>query len=387
MKYSLPLVSLFLILFLGGIFYFLNSHSVDGTAVSGTDVEIPVRTAQARRISLPLKMKLAGELRPVNHAEVVSRLDGKVTEVRFKVGDFVRAGTVVATVQVSGLEQRRERIEGGVGAARADLQSKQDELVAMEKRLAKDRELLRRDLIARRDVEQGETAAETARAQSELARAQLAQQEAMLAQVRALQSLSRLAAPISGDVDAILIAPGAFVGEGTAIASVVGLNTLKLIARISGADRPGLRLGAKAQISNASLPGKVLEGKIMRLAPERSDLGAMTEIEVQVNNVQRYLRPGMQVEALIDLDSLEDFLLVPRSAVILRNESNYLYKVADGRAVLQQIVIGRERGEEIAIVQGLQEGEWVLADYFSAIAHGTRVRPLEKDRNRDSSRN
>ena len=49
--------------------------------------------------------------------------------------------------------------------------------------------------------------------------------------------------------------------------------------------------------------------------------------------------------------------------------------------------MGRERGEELAIVPGLKEGEWVLADYFSAIAPGTRVRPLEKDMNRDTSRN
>ena len=376
-KDSLPLVSLLVMVFLGGVFYFLHTRSVDGTAASGADVEIAVRIAQARRISLPLKMKLAGELRPVNHAEVVSRLAGKVTEVRFKVGDFVRAGTVVATIQASGLEQRRDRIEAGVGAARTDLQSRQDELAAMEKRLANDRELFRRDLIARRDVEQSETVAETARAQSELARAQLAQQEAMLAQVRALQSLSRLVAPINGEVGAVLSAPGVFVGEGSAIASIVGLDTLKLIASISGADLPGLRLGAKAQISNASLPGKVLEGKIIRLAPEKIDSEAMTEVEVHVNNLQRYLRPAMQVEALIDLDTLEDFLLVPRSAVISQNESSYIYKVADGRAVLQQIVIGRERGEEIAIVQGLTEGEWVLADYFSTIAPGTRVRPLE----------
>ena len=379
MKYSLPLISSSVMVFLGGLFYFWNSPSVDETAAFRTDVEIPVRTAQARRISLPLKMKLSGELLPVNRAEVVSRLAGKVTDVRFKVGNFVRAGTVVATIHASDLEQRLDQIEAGVGAARANLQSRQDELAAMEKRWAMDREFLRRDLIARRDAEQTDAAVETARAQSEVARAQLAQQQAMLAQVRALQNLTRLTAPISGEVDAVLIASGAVAGEGDAIVSLVGLDSLKLIARISGADRPGLRPGAKAQISNASLPGKVLEGKIIRLAPASSDSETVTEVELHVNNLQRYLRPGMTVEASIDLETLEDFLLVPRSAVISQNESGYIYKVSGDRAVRHEIVIGQERGEEIAILQGLKDGEWVLADYFSVTAPGTRVRPLDKE--------
>mgnify|MGYP003581196258 CR=1 FL=1 len=101
MKYLLPLASLLIVL-LGGFFYFFKSRSLNGTAVSGADVEIPVRVARVRRISLPLKMKLTGELQPVNHTEVVSRLTGKVAEVRFKVGDFVPAGTVVATIRATG---------------------------------------------------------------------------------------------------------------------------------------------------------------------------------------------------------------------------------------------------------------------------------------------
>ncbi len=353
--------------------------------MSGADVEIPVRVARVRRISLPLKMKLTGELQPVTHTEVVSRLTGKVAEVRFKVGDFVPAGTVVATIRATGLDQRSGRIEAGVGAARADLQSREDELAAIEKRLASEREFLRRDLIARRDLEQTDAAAQTARAQAELARAHLAQQQAMLAQIRALQSLTRLTAPISGEVGAVLIAPGAAVGEGGAIISLIGLDSVKLIARVSSADLPSLRPGAKARISNSSLPGKVLEGKIVRVAPRSGDPEPAIEVEIRADNRKKYLRPGMTVEASIDRDATEDFLLVPRSAVSSQNKSSYVYKVTDNRAVRQKIVIGRERGEEVAVVQGLKQGESVVAEHLSSVAPGTRVRPLQTEINSDAN--
>jgi multidrug efflux system membrane fusion protein len=384
MKYLLPLASLLIVL-LGGFFYFFKSHSWNGTAVSSADVEIPVRVARVRRISLPLKMKLTGELQPVNHTEVVSRLAGKVAEVRFKVGDFVPAGTVVATIRATDLDQRSGRIEAGVGAARADLQSREDDLAAIEKRLANEREFLRRDLIARRDVEQTDAAAQTARAQAELARAHLAQQQAMLTQIRALQSLTRLTAPISGEVGAVLIAPGAAVGEGGAIISLIGLDSLKLIARVSGADLPGLRPGAKARISNSSLPGKVLEGEIVRLTPQSSESDPAIEVEVHMNNRKKYLRPVMPVEASIDRGAMEDFLLIPRSAVSSQNKSSYVYKVTDNRAVRHKIVIGHERGEEVAVVQGLKQGEWVVAEYLSSVGPGTRVRPLRTEINSDAN--
>jgi RND family efflux transporter MFP subunit len=378
MKYFLPLASL-LIVFLGGFFYFFKSHSLNGAAASSADLEISVRVAQVRRISLPLKIKLTGELQPVDQTEVVSRLAGKVAEVRFKVGDFVPAGTVVATIRATDLDQRSGRIEAGVGVAKVDLQLCEDELAAIETRLANEREFLRRDLIARRDVEQTDAAAQTARAQAALARAHLAQQQAILAQIRALQSLTRLTAPISGAVGAIWVAPGAAVGEGGAVLSLIGLDRMKLIARMSGADLPGLRPGARARISNSSLPGKVLEGKIVRLALQGSDSEAAMEVEVHVSNPTKYFRPGMTVEALIDRDAPEDFLLVPRSAVSSQNKSSYVYKITDNHAVRQKIVIGHERGEEVAIVQGLKQGEWVVAEYLSSVGPGTRVRPLQTE--------
>ena len=93
----------------------------------------------------------------------------------------------------------------------------------------------------------------------------------------------------------------------------------------------------------------------------------------------------MTVEASIDRDATENFLLVPRSAVSSQNKSSYVYKVTDNRAVRQKIVIGRERGEEVAVVQGLKQGEWVVAEYLSSVGPGTRVLPLRTEINSDAN--
>jgi RND family efflux transporter MFP subunit len=376
MKYLARLVPALAIGLVGGAFYLLNSPSREGSAGSSADQEMAVRVAQVQRVSIPVEMRLSGQLQPIDQAEIVSRLAGKVTEVRFKVGDFVPSGAIVATIRANDLDQRIARIEGNIASAQQELRSREDQLAQAEKRLAQDREFFQRDLIARRDVEQAEIAAETARAQAELAQAHVAQQEAMLAQLRALQNLTRLSAPISGQVSRRLVETGAVVGEGTAIIAVANLDTLKLNASVSGAVVSGLRPGLDVQITTPALPGVISKGKIIRFEPQKkSGVGSIGEVEIQVSNQQRKLLPGMLVEASLDLNSDEKILLVPRSAVASENQVDYVYKVAAGRATRQQVVLGWERGEEVTVVQGLKEGESIAVD-ITKIPPGARVRAL-----------
>jgi len=355
-----------------GVAFYLISRSERDAVESSASVEIAARVAQVRRTSVPSTLQLTGKLAPITKADVVSRLAGKVTEVRFKVGDFVPAGAIVATIHASDLDQRLGRLERSIGAAKQDVREREVELAEAEKRFAKDRELLGRDLIARRDAERNEIAVETGRAQAELARAYLAQREAMLAQVRALQALTRLAAPISGEIGSVRVARGAAVGEGSAILSIVSLDTLKLVAQVRGASL--LRRGMKAQISAAGLPGIISKGQVVRFEPE-TDSEGKNEAEIHVDNGKKILRPGMTVAAAIDLEAEEEVILIPWSAVVAENNSNYVYKLFGGQAVRHPVVIGARSGDEIAVAQGLNAGDSIIVD-LQRVKPGTRIRPV-----------
>ena len=355
-----------------GVAFYLISRSERDAVESSASVEIAARVAQVRRTSVPSTLQLTGKLAPITKADVVSRLAGKVTEVRFKVGDFVPAGAIVATIHASDLDQRLGRLERSISAAKQDVREREVELAEAEKRFAKDRELLGRDLIARRDAERNEIAVETGRAQAELARAYLAQREAMLAQVRALQALTRLAAPISGEIGSVRVARGAAVGEGSAILSVVSLDNLKLVAQVRGSSL--LRRGMKAQISAAGLPGIISKGQVVRFEPE-TDSEGKNEAEIHVDNGKKILRPGMTVAAAIDLEAEEEVILIPWSAVVAENNSNYVYKLFGGQAVRHPVVIGARSGDEIAVAQGLNAGDSIIVD-LQRVKPGTRIRPV-----------
>ena len=109
----------------------------------GGEREIIVRVTRVRQQLGPMTVRAKGELLPVNELDVTSRLAGKVTEVRFNVGDAVPANAVVAIVESSTLTQRLTELEAALSAARKSLKANQEQLDGAEKQLARIEELYR----------------------------------------------------------------------------------------------------------------------------------------------------------------------------------------------------------------------------------------------------
>jgi RND family efflux transporter MFP subunit len=333
----------------------------------GGESEITVRTAPVRRSSIPVIVRVTGELAPGMEANIVSRLAGKVTAVRFNVGDSVTAGTVVANIHSTTLSERGTELQAAVDAARKHAETKNELVGDAEKRLAKSRELYQQDLIARRDVAQAETVMNMVRAEAELARANLAQQEAMLAQVHRLQGLTRLSAPVNGVVTRRWVEPGATIAESAPILSIANLRMLKFVVKVSGSHWRDVRIGMKVEISSLEAPGAISVGKIERVEPLRAAAEPIAEVEIHFDNSNGIFRPGMTATGLIALEQLEEVLLLPRAAVISAQGRNHIYKLAGSRAVKQEIALGNEHGEEIEIQSGLKEGDLVIVDQLNLL--------------------
>jgi RND family efflux transporter MFP subunit len=340
----------------------------------GSDHEISVTTATVRRSSVPVIVRLTGELAPVKEAKIVSRLGGKVTAVHFNVGDSVSAGTVVAVIHSGALARRAADLRSDIDAARKVFELKAKLVADAEERLAQSRELHERDLIARRDLDLARTAAETARAQAQLAQANLAQQEAMLAQVRTVQALTRLSAPIDGVVSRRWLEPGATIAESGPLLTIVDLRSLKMTAEAPGVHPRDVRNGSRAQISTVEAPDEVIEGKIARVDSLKDVKKPTAQIEIHIDNRKGILRPGMATTAIVPLEQRQEVLLIPRSAVISADERAYVYKPISHRAMRQTVALGGQWDELVEIKDGVKEGESVIVDQLSLLKNGSPIR-------------
>ncbi|MGZ8425873.1 MAG: efflux RND transporter periplasmic adaptor subunit [Candidatus Binatia bacterium] len=336
--------------------------------------EIVVAVAAVKPESRPVVLRISGELQPSAEVDVVSRLAGRLAEVKFKTGDSVTAGAVVATVYSGELRERARVVEAGLTATRTQLQEREQQVAAAEKRLAHDKELYRQDLIARRDVEQSEIQAATAQAELELARAHLAQEEAMLSQARKLQQLTRIVAPVSGVVAGALPA-GVPVNEARAILAIAQIDRLKLVGAVPAGFKELIRDGMTAQVSPRAREwaGGARVGRVVRL--DGTAVGDEIQLEISVDNRDRAMTVGTVVEAAITLAHQEQVLTLPRSALQAVAGQHHVFLIIDGRAVRRAVKLADENADPVAIRDGLNAGDRVIANRLSEITEGARVRP------------
>lgn len=334
--------------------------------------EFVVAVATVKPESRPVVLRMSGELQPSAEVDVVSRLAGRLTEMKFKTGDLVTAGAVVATVYSGELSERARVVEAGLNATRTQLQEREQQAAAADKQLAHDKELYRQDLIARRDVEQAEIQAATARAQLELARAQIAQEEAMLSQARKLQQLARIVAPVSGVVAGALPV-GAPVNEARAILAIAQIDRLKLVGAVPAVFKELIRDGMTVQVSPREGAAGARAGKVVRLdGPAAAE---EIQLEISVDNRDRALLIGTAVDAALTLAHQELVVTIPRSALQSLADKHFVYLIIDGRAVRRAVKLADESADPVAIRDGLNAGDKVIADRHSEFTEGARVRP------------
>jgi RND family efflux transporter MFP subunit len=257
----------------------------------------PVRVEEDNPAANRYIVEARGELEPVKSMEVVAGISGLVKEVRYKVGDSVQQGAIVAVIEPKEWLKRVTTAEANLTAARSQLAEKERQLADAEKQVERIEALVKQDLIAKQEIDRAQFGAETARAEVELGTAQVAQQEAMLAQSRKVLDLGRLTAPVSGIVTGRSIEPGSEIAEGSAILSIAVVDVLKVAIRVAQRDAENLGEGMAAEVRKVESDGEVFQGKVARLISGQSP--GETIAEVQLLNRNQRLKPGMAVTVLI----------------------------------------------------------------------------------------
>jgi RND family efflux transporter MFP subunit len=260
-----------------------------------TEDTVAVTGAPVNRELMAHVVRGRGQLQAIEVVDVISPVAGQLSRVQLKVGDRVSKGQILATVRSYELLARVEKIAAALSAAKADLRQKENQLAEAEKTLERVRELRNKDLIAGRDLNEAETALDTARAQRALAQAQVAEQKAALEQTRYLLSVVRLVAPLNGVVTRVLAESGASVQTSMPVFTVGSLAFLKVMIEISEKDIDLVRVGVAVQIRADALPERVFAGQVTALRSP-SETSQSVVAEVQLPNRDHLLAPGMEVE-------------------------------------------------------------------------------------------
>lgn len=184
-------------------------------------------------------------------------------------------------------------------------------------------------------------------------------------------------APISGIVGKIYVEIGQSVAPGVPIAIVTSYSDkVKIKAPISDQDLTFLRLGARAEVSVATYPNLIFEGRVTQFSPVLDPASRSATVEVTVPNPNKKLVPGMACSIRLTLEEKSDVLAVPLAALFTNGFSKVL--VIDGTtAHFREIKVGLVGDEWIEVISGLAEGERVATVGKERIQEGETVKPVE----------
>ncbi len=306
-------------------------------------------------------LEVSGSLVAVNSAFVKARVAAEVTSVAVREGDAVRAGQVLAQLDTTEFDWRLRQAEQQAQAARSQLEIAQ-------RGLQNNRALVAQGFISATALENAVSteAGAMATLQAALAAVELA---------RKARADATLSAPIGGFVSQRLVQPGERVPVDAKLLEIVDLSRLELQASVPPESAGLLRVGATALLKVDGIDGDV-PARVVRINPsaQPGSRSVIAYLELQPSPA---LRQGLFARGDIELERRQA-LLLPLSAVRNDQAQPYALLLAGTQVARRSLSLG-QRGqaggvEAVEVLQGLAEGDRVLAGSLGAMRDGTAVR-------------
>lgn len=284
--------------------------------------EVAYLTAPVMRGALESRVTAVGEVAPRTQVDVGSQASGIVAAVHVETGDRVQAGQVLAELDAELLVAQVRQAEAQVRVGKAS--RAQAAVVRDEARLAMERtqKVGRSGVVSAEAVDMARFALARAEASYEAAVAQVAVAEAGLAVARENLDRTVLRAPIDGVVLERHVEPGQAVVSALQAATLFriaeDLGRMVVTVDVDEADVADVHAGQGASFTVAAFPRRSFEASVAKVepAPTASATGVVTyEAELDVDNADGALRPGMTATASIVAQVHEDTQLVPSAAL------------------------------------------------------------------------
>ena len=383
--------------FLGGYIPLKKRESVILNQAREQEEALPrVDVMEVGRSTSKSDLELPGNIQAVTEAPILARADGYVKTRMVDIGDRVRSGQPLAEIEAPELDQQ-------VLQARANLQQTTaalDQALANQRQGKANMELARvtadrwktlagKGVVSRQenDQYQAQYQAQVANLDSlekavAAARSNVAAAEANVSRLNEVQSYRVVKAPFDGIITLRNVDVGALVNAGnTLLYRVAQMNVLRTYVNVPQSNSDSIHVGQTAQLTVSNLPGRKFAGTVARTANSLDPNSRTMLVEVQVQNKDRVLLPGMY--ALVDLSSprANPPVLLPGDALIVRADGTEVAVVRPDHTIhLQRIQVGRDYGDKLEIVSGLQPGDLVIANPSDTIHEGVKVDPVAQSK-------
>jgi membrane fusion protein (multidrug efflux system) len=314
-----------------------------------------VSTTKAVRSDWQPKLQAVGSLRASNGADLSLQLAGVVEEINFQSGDKVEKGQLL-------------------------LRLRSDDEIAKLKALEAQADLAR--ITYERDLRQLKAQAISQQV-ADTDAANVKNTEALAAQQRAIVDQKMLKAPFAGRLGIRQVDLGQYLAAGSAVVTLQALTPIYVDFMLPQQAMAQLKVGQKVMARVDAYPGKTFAGDILAISPKVEVGSRNVQVRATLANDDQTLMPGMFATVDIDVGAPQQQLTLPQTAITYNAYGNIVYVVDDKgkgpdgkpRLVVRQVFVetGATRGDQVAILKGLKEGDTVVTGGQMKLRNGVPV--------------
>ena len=387
-KFSRFLIVAAIVLFVGWLGMRLVASPREGHAVEPGAVA--VAAARVERGTLASKIRLTAEFHPYQEIDVHAKVAGFIKSIPVDIGDRIKQGEVIATLEVPELQEDLIRAQAAVDAANENV--KQADAGYQGVHLGFTRlEQVSKDhpkLVAEQELDDMRAKDQAAGAALASARQHVGEAQADQKRQSALVEYSKITAPFDGVVTKRYADVGALIQAGTsssapasAVVRFAQENVLRATFPVPESAVSTVQNGAPVRIEISGLR-RAIQGSVSRFSRELNPQTRTMEVEVDVPNDDGSITPGMFGWAELTLQEHPDAVNIPVQAVAT-GENPTVYLIGKKNRIEERPVkVGLETPDRVEIVSGLRPGDLVFVGNRSQVRVGVSVQPtvIEDDR-------
>ena len=304
----------------------------------------PVTVSAMKAESQPWqpRIRAVGSLRAVRGVDVTSEISGLVRTLHFQSGDVVEAGRLLVQLNADADIAQLHALEAAAELAETVYERDKKQLAIQA-------------------VSQATVDADSA---------DLKSKKALAAQQAALIDKKSIRAPFAGKLGITTVNPGQYINPGDKIVTLQTLDPVYIDFYLPQQELSRIAINQKLSISADGYPGQTFGGRITAINPRVNSDSRNIQVEGVLSNPRQQLLPGMYASVEIAAGQKSDYITLPQTAISFNPYGNTVFVVEqgetgpDGKARLTAkqkfVTTGARRGDQIAVLEGIKEGELVV---------------------------
>lgn len=330
---------------------------------AAANVQMPPQTVTSMKVGKEFwqpELGTVGSLRAAKGADLAFDVGGLVSTVAVKSGEEVKQGQLLIALNADEFVAQRRQLEANA--------------VLLKTNLERARQQLAYNGISRAEFDSAEASYKAA--------------QAGIGQQQALIEKRQLRAPFDGRLGIISLNPGSYVNAGDVIVTLQQIDPILVDLNVPQMNLADIEVGQPVVLALGAYSDHPFLGEINAISPKLDPATRNVQVEASVPNPDRLLKPGMFADVAIQVGQQEERLTLPQTAITFNpyGETVFLVKPSNKKdekgqptlPVAQSVFVttGAKRGDQVAVLTGIQEGDEVVTSGQLKIKNGT---PLKID--------